>query len=166
MKFRELCQLSSLTTHHLSVLRKYLGGFFRGCMIVNLNWKIIRTTLAILENTVFSFKLRCLQVYPWSGPVDCLDYVIDRFDLYDPRKSYIPVDHSLRIRFTLKIVLAEVVPPPENFPLLAYTALPFSMLLHRIDRNILLCGENVTALVLGLFYCVICILNTMCFMLW
>lgn len=91
--------------------------------------------------------------------------MIDRFDLYDPQKSYISVDHSLRICFTLKIVLAEVVPPPENFPLLAYTALPFSMLLHRIDRNILLCGENVTALVLGLFYCVICILNTMCFML-
>ncbi|KAM0887223.1 hypothetical protein ACQ4PT_029179 [Festuca glaucescens] len=34
--------------------------------------------------------------------------------------------------------LTEVVPPPENFPLFAYTALPFSMLLHRIDRNILL----------------------------
>lgn len=94
--------------------------------------------------------------------------MIDHFDLYDPQKSYISVDHSFRICFSLKIVLAEVVPPPENFPLFAYTALPFSMLLHRIDRNIvniLLSGENVTALVLGLFYCVICILNTMCFML-
>jgi hypothetical protein len=47
----------------------------------------------------------------------------------------------------------------------AYTALPFSMLPDRIDQNILLSGENVAALVLGLFYCVICILNTMCFML-
>jgi hypothetical protein len=91
--------------------------------------------------------------------------VIGRFDLYYPQKSYISVDHPLRIFFTLKIFLAEVVPPPENFPLFAYTAIPFSMLLHRIDRNILLSGENVAALVLGLFYFVICILNTMCFML-
>ncbi|KAM0827237.1 hypothetical protein ACQ4PT_068326 [Festuca glaucescens] len=65
-------------------------------------------------------------------------YTIVRFDLYDPKKNYRSVDHPLRIYFTMRIVLTEVVPPPENFPMFAYNALPFSMLSDRIDRNIVL----------------------------
>ncbi|KAM0867487.1 hypothetical protein ACQ4PT_041967 [Festuca glaucescens] len=67
-------------------------------------------------------------------------YTIDRFDIYDPKKSYRSVDHPLRICFTMRTVLAEVVPPPENFPMFSYNAIPFSMLSDRIDQNILLSG--------------------------
>lgn len=45
---------------------------------------------------------------------------------------------ELQVSGSSWIVLTEVVPPPENFPLFAYTALPFSMLPDRIDQNILL----------------------------
>ncbi|KAM0887734.1 hypothetical protein ACQ4PT_028803 [Festuca glaucescens] len=67
-------------------------------------------------------------------------YTIDRFDLYDPRKSYRSVDNPLRIAFTMRTILTEVIPPPENFPMFAYTALPFSMLSDRVDENIVLSG--------------------------
>lgn len=60
-------------------------------------------------------------------------YTIVRFDLYDPKKSYRSVDNPLRIYFTMRIVRTEVVLPPENFPMFAYNALPFSMLSDRID---------------------------------
>jgi hypothetical protein len=42
-------------------------------------------------------------------------YTAEKFDLYDPRKSYRSVDHPLRIFFTTRTILSEVVPPPENF---------------------------------------------------
>ncbi|KAM0851844.1 hypothetical protein ACQ4PT_052162 [Festuca glaucescens] len=60
-------------------------------------------------------------------------YLIEKFDLYDPRKSYRSVDHPLRIRFTLRTILT-------NFPMSRHTALPFSMLSDRIDWNVLLSG--------------------------
>ncbi|KAM0838466.1 hypothetical protein ACQ4PT_060966 [Festuca glaucescens] len=65
-------------------------------------------------------------------------YTIDKFDLSDPKKTYRSVDHPLRICFTMRTVLTEVLPPPENFPKFAYTALPFSRLSDRIDEKIVL----------------------------
>ncbi|KAM0906503.1 hypothetical protein ACQ4PT_016720 [Festuca glaucescens] len=65
-------------------------------------------------------------------------YTIDKFDLSDPKKTYRSVDHPLRICFTMRTVLTEVLPPPENFPKFAYTALPFSRLSDRIDERIVL----------------------------
>lgn len=38
----------------------------------------------------------------------------------------------------MRTTLSEVVPPPENFPMYAYTAVPFSMLSDCIDWNILI----------------------------
>jgi hypothetical protein len=81
-------------------------------------------------------------------------YTTKKFDWYDPRKSYRSVDHSLRICFTMRTTLSEVVPPPENFPMYAYTAVPFSMLSDYIDWNILISGKNTVILITDLFlYC-------------
>jgi hypothetical protein len=63
-------------------------------------------------------------------------YIMEKFDLYGPRKSYRSV--PLRTCFTLRTVLT----PPENFPMFAYTVLLFSMLSDCIDQNILLSGTN------------------------
>ncbi|KAM0896515.1 hypothetical protein ACQ4PT_023157 [Festuca glaucescens] len=65
-------------------------------------------------------------------------YTIDKFDLYDPKKSYRSVDNPLRITFTMRTILTEVIPSLENFPMFAYTALPFSMLSDRVDEVIVL----------------------------
>ncbi|KAM0870575.1 hypothetical protein ACQ4PT_039920 [Festuca glaucescens] len=65
-------------------------------------------------------------------------YTIDKFDLYDPKKSYWSVDNPLRIAFTMRTILTEVIPSPENFPMFAYTTLPFSMLSDRVDEVIVL----------------------------
>ncbi|KAM0850118.1 hypothetical protein ACQ4PT_053293 [Festuca glaucescens] len=65
-------------------------------------------------------------------------YTIDKFDLSDPKKTYRSVDHPLRICFSMRTVLIEVLPPPENFPKFTYTALPFSRLSDRIDEKIVL----------------------------
>jgi hypothetical protein len=55
-------------------------------------------------------------------------YTIDKFDLSDPKKSYLSVGNPFRICFTMRTILTEVVPPPENFPQFAYTALLFNRL--------------------------------------
>ncbi|KAM0850119.1 hypothetical protein ACQ4PT_053293 [Festuca glaucescens] len=68
-------------------------------------------------------------------------YTIDKFDLSDPKKTYRSVDHPLRICFSMRTVLIEVLPPPENFPKFTYTALPFSRLSDRIDEKIVLSGS-------------------------
>ncbi|KAM0858332.1 hypothetical protein ACQ4PT_047887 [Festuca glaucescens] len=65
-------------------------------------------------------------------------YTIDKFDLYDPKKTYRSVDSPFRICFTMRTLLAEVVAPPENFPMFAHSALPFSVLTNRINNKIVL----------------------------
>ncbi|KAM0911771.1 hypothetical protein ACQ4PT_013250 [Festuca glaucescens] len=65
-------------------------------------------------------------------------YTIDKFDLYDPKKTYRSVDNPFRICFTMRTLLAEVVPPPENFPMFAHNALPFSVFTDRINGKIVL----------------------------
>ncbi|KAM0892362.1 hypothetical protein ACQ4PT_025798 [Festuca glaucescens] len=67
-------------------------------------------------------------------------YIVEKFDLTSPKKSYRSVDNPLRICFTWRTKLAEVVAPPENFPMFAYTALPLNMLSHRVDNNTTLSG--------------------------
>ncbi|KAM0897818.1 hypothetical protein ACQ4PT_022307 [Festuca glaucescens] len=62
-------------------------------------------------------------------------YIVEKFDLTRPKKSYRSVDNPLRICFTWRTKLTEVVAPPENFPMFAYTALPLNMLSHRVDNN-------------------------------
>ncbi|KAM0838467.1 hypothetical protein ACQ4PT_060966 [Festuca glaucescens] len=80
-------------------------------------------------------------------------YTIDKFDLSDPKKTYRSVDHPLRICFTMRTVLTEVLPPPENFPKFAYTALPFSRLSDRIDEKIVLSGTTNFTSINTLFRC-------------
>ncbi|KAM0842445.1 hypothetical protein ACQ4PT_058344 [Festuca glaucescens] len=65
-------------------------------------------------------------------------YTIDKFDLFDPKKAYRSVDGPFRIGFTMRTLLAEVVAPPENFPMIAHNALPFSVLTNRINSKIVL----------------------------
>ncbi|KAM0904856.1 hypothetical protein ACQ4PT_017730 [Festuca glaucescens] len=77
-------------------------------------------------------------------------YTIDKFDLYDPKKTYRSVDSPFRICFTMRTLLAEVVAPPENFPMFAHRALPFSVLTNRINSNIVL--SDVVGLVTKVTY--------------
>jgi hypothetical protein len=67
-------------------------------------------------------------------------YSIERFNLYDPKRTYRAVDHPIRICFTPGTVVREVAHPPDNFPVFAYTALPFSVLAERSDSNVQLSG--------------------------
>jgi hypothetical protein len=67
-------------------------------------------------------------------------YTIEKFDLSDPKKSYRSVDNPFRICFTMRTILTEVVPPPENFPQFAYTAVLFNRLSDRTDENLILSG--------------------------
>ncbi|KAM0849714.1 hypothetical protein ACQ4PT_053558 [Festuca glaucescens] len=101
--------------------------------------------------TIHTFYLLALQKSTMEGliPGNRIDqfkdkikegcvYTIDRFDLLDPKKSYRSVDDPLRIGFTMRTLLTEVIPRPENFPMFAYTALPFNMLTDRVGDIITL----------------------------
>ncbi|CAM0873363.1 unnamed protein product [Alopecurus aequalis] len=65
-------------------------------------------------------------------------YTIDRFNIYDAKKTDKSVDHPYRICFTQRTIVKEVLPQPENFPLFAYNTFPFSVLAGRMDENVLL----------------------------
>ena len=70
-------------------------------------------------------------------------YTIEKFNLYDAKKSYRAVDHPLRICFTQRTVVNEVLPQPEGFPIFAYSAFPFVVLTGRVDQNVLMSGKFV-----------------------
>jgi hypothetical protein len=69
-------------------------------------------------------------------------YAIDRFDFFEPKKTYRSVDGPFRIGFTMRTVLAEVETPPANFPTIAHGALPFGVLTSRINSKVVLSGRN------------------------
>jgi hypothetical protein len=85
-----------------------------------------------MEGLVFGNRVDQFKDQLKEGSV----YIMEKFDLYGPRKSYRSV--PLRTCFTLRTVLT----PPENFPMFAYTVLLFSMLSDCIDQNTLLSGKN------------------------
>ena len=70
-------------------------------------------------------------------------YTIEKFNLYDAKKSYRAVDHPLRICFTQRTVVNEVLTQPEGFPIFAYSAFPFIVLTGRVDQNVLMSGKFV-----------------------
>jgi hypothetical protein len=73
-------------------------------------------------------------------------YSVEKFNLYDPKKSYRAVDYPLRICFTPRTIVREVASPPEDFPVFAYSALPFAVLADRVENNVMLAGMPVAAL--------------------
>lgn len=65
-------------------------------------------------------------------------YTVEKFDLAKPKKNYRSVDNPIRICFTWRTKVAEIVPAPQNFPMFAYTALPLNKLSDRVDNIITL----------------------------
>jgi hypothetical protein len=56
------------------------------------------------------------------------------------RPKYKTTDHPYRIRFTQYTRVKQVVPEPENFPLIAHKARPFDVLALRRESDVLLSG--------------------------
>jgi hypothetical protein len=69
-------------------------------------------------------------------------YTVEKFDLAKPKKNYRSVDNPIRICFTWRTKVAEIVPAPQNFPMFAYTALPLNKLSDRVDNIITLSGTH------------------------
>jgi hypothetical protein len=69
-------------------------------------------------------------------------YTVEKFDLAKPKKNYRSVDNPLRTCFTWRTQVVEIVPPPESFPMFAYSALPLNMLSDRVDNIITLSGTH------------------------
>ncbi|KAM0829556.1 hypothetical protein ACQ4PT_066801 [Festuca glaucescens] len=102
--------------------------------LFSLEFIVVDQQKSVMEGVVLGNRVDQFKDQLKEGSV----YTIDKFDLYDPKKTYRSVDNPFRICFTMRTLLAEVVAPPENFPMFAHSALPFSVLTNRINSKIVL----------------------------
>lgn len=67
-------------------------------------------------------------------------YDISYFEVAVSKNTYKCVDHYIMAKFTKATKVIEVIPQPQEFPIYAYHAVPYSVLAQRINKPVLLSG--------------------------